>query len=284
MTDNERPQEQPAAPQPPAEPAGVPSAQTPISPAPSGTTPVPPSNTAPASNSVPPSNTVPERTPQPIRRPRRNPFPPVTSALIALCILVALVQYVRPHTVVDLFFYPPVAYLQPWRFITSAFLHSGIMHILFNLYALILLGLQLEPYLGKARFLTLYLASAVAGNLAVIGYGALVDDLNVGVVGASGAIFGLFGAMLVVSRAHGINTSGLSVVLLINFALVFVMPNISWQSHLGGFVIGALIMFVWDKLRLSGRRFAKARTTTVRDAVLVAIFVLVLVALGALVV
>ena len=216
------------------------------------------------------------------RRPRRNPLPPVTTALVALCIFLAVASYIRPSTVVDLFFYPPVAYIEPWRFITSAFLHSGVMHIFFNLYALLLLGMQLEPYLGKARFLTLYLASAIGGNLAVLGYGALVGNINVGVVGASGAIFGLFGAMLVVSRAHGLNTSGLAFVLLINFAMVFVVPNISWQSHVGGFLMGALVMYVWHKLRLSGRRLARPSTTTIRDVVLAVAVVLASGALGAL--
>jgi membrane associated rhomboid family serine protease len=135
-----------------------------------------------------------------------------------------------------------------WRLVTSGFLHSGLLHIGFNMYILYWLGTMLEPSLGHARFVALYLTSLLAGS-----FGALVLSPNAVTVGASGAVFGLMGAAFVMQRARGIDPmqSGIGPVILLNLAISFIIPNISIGGHIGGLVGGALAAFVMD--RLAGR-------------------------------
>ncbi|WP_375164381.1 rhomboid family intramembrane serine protease [Arthrobacter sp.] len=125
---------------------------------------------------------------------------------------------------------------EPWRMVTAAFLHSTgfLLHIGFNMYALWIMGQALEPLLGRARFLALYLIAAFGGSVAVL---LLTNPLQ-GVVGASGAVFGLFGAMLIVQRRRGGDVRQLVVLIAINTVLGFVVPGISWQAHLGGLLAG----------------------------------------------
>src|SRR5215208_7287521 len=135
-----------------------------------------------------------------------------------------------------------------WRLVTAGFLHSGLLHIGFNMYILYWLGTMLEPSLGHARFLALYLASLLAGS-----FGALLVSPNAVTVGASGAVFGLMGAAFVMQRARGMDPmqSGIGPVILFNLALSFVIPNISIVGHIGGLVGGAIAAFAMD--RLAGR-------------------------------
>jgi membrane associated rhomboid family serine protease len=135
-----------------------------------------------------------------------------------------------------------------WRLITGGFLHSGILHIGFNMYILYWLGTMLEPSLGHARFLALYFASLLAGS-----FGALLLDPNAVTVGASGAVFGLMGAAFVLQRARGIDPmqSGIGPIILINLVLGFVIPNVSIGGHLGGLAGGILCAFAME--RVSGR-------------------------------
>ena len=127
--------------------------------------------------------------------------------------------------------------------LTSAFLHSQgfLLHIVLNMYTLWIFGQILEPLLGHVRFLAIYLLSAVGGS---VGFLLLtpVYPVNgpVGLVGASGAIFGLFGALLVVQRQRGGEVRQLLVLIAINGVIGFMVPQIAWQAHLGGLVTGAL--------------------------------------------
>ncbi|WHU60495.1 rhomboid family intramembrane serine protease [Trueperella pyogenes] len=176
------------------------------------------------------------------RRTTRNP---VTIGLIVICGLAAIVGRVQPQVAAELSFYPPLASAQPYRFITSAFLHGGFWHLVLNMYALWLLGRSLEPVLGRWRFLVLYVVSAVAGNTAVFFLAALTGGWNIGAVGASGAIFGLFGALIVLSRRVRANMTGILVLLGLNLIFGFVMPGISWESHVGGLLAGAVLTWAW---------------------------------------
>jgi membrane associated rhomboid family serine protease len=135
-----------------------------------------------------------------------------------------------------------------WRLVSAGFLHSGLLHIGFNMYILYWLGTMLEPSLGHGRFLALYLTSLLAGS-----FGALLFSPNAVTVGASGAVFGLMGAAFVLQRARGIDPmqSGIGPVILFNLALSFIIPNISIGGHLGGLVGGAVAAFAMD--RLAGR-------------------------------
>ncbi|WP_253945694.1 rhomboid family intramembrane serine protease [Nocardioides sp. zg-DK7169] len=132
---------------------------------------------------------------------------------------------------------PGVASGAVWQVLTSAFTHVEIFHIGFNMLALYVLGPQLETLLGRARFVALYLLSALGGSAAVMWLGAEYG----GVLGASGAIYGLMGALLIVIRKVGGDLSQLMLWIGINVAITFIAPNISWQGHLGGFAVGAVV-------------------------------------------
>jgi membrane associated rhomboid family serine protease len=128
-----------------------------------------------------------------------------------------------------------------WRLITAAFLHGGLLHILFNMYALYLLGPAIERVLGSARFLVLYLVAALGGSAASFAFGSPASIS----VGASGAIFGLMGALLIVGQRFRRDVTEVLVLLGVNFAIGFVVPSIDWRAHLGGAVAGALAAAVF---------------------------------------
>ncbi len=132
-----------------------------------------------------------------------------------------------------------------WRLLTGGFLHAGLLHLGFNMYVLYWLGTMLEPGLGHARFLALYLASLLAGS-----YGALLLSPQSFTVGASGAVFGLMGAAFILERARGMDPmqSGLGFVILLNLGLTFVIGNISIGGHIGGLLGGALAAVVITRL------------------------------------
>jgi membrane associated rhomboid family serine protease len=125
-----------------------------------------------------------------------------------------------------------------YRLLTGGFLHAGLFHLGFNMFALFILGRLLEPAIGTPRFVALYFASLFAGSLGAL---ALSDSVAV-TVGASGAIFGLFGAAFVIARGRGLDTvaSELGFLLLINLALTFGISGISIGGHLGGLAGGLL--------------------------------------------
>lgn len=190
-----------------------------------------------------------DRTPDPDRRPRRRrPLPVVTIALIAIC--VALYGAGRLWSEIDsaLIFAPWLGEVEPYRFIGSAFIHADFWHLIFNMYALWLVGQAIEPVLGRWRFIGLYALSAIAGNVAVL---ALADPTGISyytfVVGASGAVFGLFGALFVIARGLSRDTTPLLILLAINLVFGFIVEGISWQSHIGGLLIGMLLAYIYTK-------------------------------------
>ena len=124
-----------------------------------------------------------------------------------------------------------------WRVLTAGFLHSGPIHLLFNMYILYILGGMLEPAVGRLRFGIIYFVSLLAGS-----FGALLLEPTAATVGASGAVFGLMGAAVVVMRNRGINPmeSGLGLLIGLNLLLTFAIPGISIGGHIGGLVGGAV--------------------------------------------
>jgi membrane associated rhomboid family serine protease len=134
-------------------------------------------------------------------------------------------------------FVPGVADGAWWQLLTSAFTHVDLMHIGFNMLALWFLGPQLERVIGRTRFLALYLLSALAGSAAVLWLSA---DYSL-TFGASGAVFGLMGALLVLALKVRGNVQGVLIWLGLNVAYTFLGTGISWQGHLGGLVGGAVI-------------------------------------------
>jgi membrane associated rhomboid family serine protease len=123
-----------------------------------------------------------------------------------------------------------------YRLLTSAFLHANLLHLAMNMFALVTIGPPLERELGTGRFVALYVLSALGGSTLSF----LVSEPTQLGVGASGAIFGLFGAFYVVSRRLGRETGQIVVLLVVNLVITFSVPVIDWRAHLGGLATGAL--------------------------------------------
>jgi membrane associated rhomboid family serine protease len=184
-------------------------------------------------------------------RPARTAV--VTWTLIAVNVLLFLIELARPSIATDweLLGYARfgpggplqgIASGQWYRLITSAFLPPvgglGFFDILFNMWALFAVGPALEQLLGRGRFITVYLLSALGG--AVLFF--LIAPNTEPALGASGAIYGLFGAWFVVSRRLQIDTRGILVLIGINLAFSFSFRGaIAWQDHVGGLIVGVLV-------------------------------------------
>lgn len=121
-----------------------------------------------------------------------------------------------------------------WQLLSSTFLHFDLIHIAFNLYGLWLFGSFLESQLGRWRYLSLYLLAGFAGSVCVY----WLSDLGSFSLGASGSIFGLFGASLFVLLKQRRDVSQLLLLLGLNLGITFLVPNISWQAHIGGLAAG----------------------------------------------
>jgi len=134
-------------------------------------------------------------------------------------------------------FGPSVAEGEWYRLVTSGFLHVTVLHIGFNMFLLLVLGRLLEPALGTPRFLALYFAALLAGS-----FGALIVDPNIFSLGASGAVFGLAGAVFIIARGRGMDALAGEVGFLIVFNLVysFIVPRISVGAHIGGLIGGVV--------------------------------------------
>lgn len=170
--------------------------------------------------------------------------PRLTFGIIGVTVAFFVLQMVVGSEVpYRLGFTPVIADLEPWRFFTAALVHSSnFMHIGFNMYALYILGQFLEPALGRARFAALYLLGALGGSVMILLLAAPDGrSWNTLTVGASGAVFALFGTLVVLQRKLGRSNSGLYILLAINAAIPFLFPGISWQGHLGGFVTGLAV-------------------------------------------
>lgn len=136
-----------------------------------------------------------------------------------------------------------------WRVLSAMFLHGGIMHLLFNMWALWLFGPTLERRFGSTPFAAMYVAAGIGG-------GALyhIGGRTAFAVGASGAIFGLFGALIAATYRQRHTVMGRAVfsqlvlLLAINLVIPFVVPNVAWEAHLGGLAAGLVIAEAWDRL------------------------------------
>lgn len=233
---------------------------------------------------APPSGSYQQAAPQPVARAkRRNDVPIVTWILIGICFLVWVGEWLSFPVREAVVLIPRLGFTEPWRFVTSMFGHAlSIFHIGFNMYALWALGRSLEPFLGRARFLAAYFVSGLGGGVLFClmasphSDGTFLPDMYNGVVGASGAIFGLFGVLLIVQRRLGASTRDLWIVLAINAALLFFISGIAWQAHLGGFIVGLAcgVIFFDDPKRV---RAGKSSRTWPRMALLVLAMVVALI-------
>ncbi len=184
--------------------------------------------------------------------------PVVTYTLIALNVLMFVGQIASPRLEAALTMWSPaVADGQLYRLITSAFLHTGITHILFNMFALFVVGPPLEIWLGRLRFVALYLLSALGGSVLVY----LFSPLNVPTVGASGAVFGLFAATFVVGKKVNVDIRWVVIMIVINLVITFTVPSISWQGHLGGLVTGGVVALAYAYAPRENRNLVQAGAT-----------------------
>ncbi len=164
-----------------------------------------------------------------------------------------------------------VAFGQPYRLVTAAFLHAGLIHLAFNMFALYILGTLLEPAIGTARFVGIYAVSVLSGSFLV-----MVMDPNQLTVGASGGVFGLMAAAFLIARDRGLDqlASQIGFFVIINLVLTFSVNNISIGGHIGGLVGGAVAALIVNQLER--RRVANAKT--IEYAVLIGLCVVTFVA------
>lgn len=180
-------------------------------------------------------------------RPGQRPV--VTFTVIGLCIAVYALQMFSDAVTASLWYAPlqtSAWAFEPWRMLTSALVHSpsNAMHLLFNMFAIWFVGRALEPALGRARYGALLLLSALGGSVAVL----FLTPAMTPTLGASGAVFGLFGALFILMRATGSQTGGILTLIAINVVISFVIPGISWQGHFGGLVTGAICALLLSKV------------------------------------
>ena len=213
----------------------------------------------------------------------------VTWALVAINVVLFLVELAKPALANDwgLIGYAlfstngklqGIAAGQWYRLITSAFLPPatglgglGFMDILFNMWALIAVGPSLEQLLGRIRFLAVYLLSAIGGGVAFF----LIGPSNVLALGASGAIFGLFGAWFVVARKLRLDVRGIVTIIAINlvFSLLY-RSTIAWQDHVGGLIVGALTTAAFAYAPRRNRTVVQVAAAIAVLAILVVIVIL----------
>jgi membrane associated rhomboid family serine protease len=196
--------------------------------------------------------------PRPVRRASgvalASGSAPVTRALIAINVAVYLITasqgggFNAPGGSLFnkwILYGPLVAHGDWWRLVTAMFLHASVIHIGFNMFALYFIGTPVEQYLGKARYLGLYLVSGLAGSA-----GGLLQSPHTPILGASGAIFGILGALLILEwQVTGRLAGNAMTWIVINLAISFAIPNISWGGHVGGLIGGILITLAYAEWR-----------------------------------
>lgn len=194
----------------------------------------------------------------PVAAVRVGGRPLVTYGLIAINVAVFLLQMVQPELRDQFALWPPaVAHGEYYRLVTSAFMHYGLMHLGFNMWALYVLGPPLEEHLGRARYAALYGLSALGGSVMVY----LFSDLHAATAGASGAIYGLFGATFVAAKRLHLDVKWLVTLIAINLAMTFTIPGISWQGHVGGLITGAAVAAAYVFAPRANRTLVQAGAT-----------------------
>ncbi|MFH1104242.1 MAG: rhomboid family intramembrane serine protease [Actinomycetota bacterium] len=190
---------------------------------------------------------------------------PVTYVLIAVNLAVFVIGQANGNLGDRMFvdgaqYRPLIQAGEWWRLFTAMFLHANIAHIGFNMWALFLFGPALERRFGSVSFTALYLASGLGGGAMYHLVGRMEPA-----IGASGAIFGLFGALIAATYRQRHTPAGRAVfsqlvmLLALNLAIPLIVPNVAWEAHLGGLVAGVAIAAAWDRLPIEGRGAVRRR-------------------------
>ncbi len=226
-----------------------------------------------------------EWTPQvPAARPRPQ-LAVVTWSIIAVCLAVWLAEISIPGFFELVALSPAVGLLEPWRLMTSAFAHAiSPMHVAMNMFALWQVGRPLELALGRARYAALYLLSALGGSVGFIVLAMPPSDAHpygvnwfTAVVGASGAVFGLFGALLLLMKRMGGDIRQMAALVAVNAALPLFIPGIAWQAHAGGFLTGVAVGWVLSR---GAERIRKGLPDRMTGGLAIIAAVLVLLVIG----
>jgi membrane associated rhomboid family serine protease len=188
-----------------------------------------------------------QQAPRTVSGSRLGQKPLVSIVLIGINLLAFLLTAVQAQSAMDLsdsaayqhgaLLPIEVASGEYWRLLTAGFLHANLIHIATNMISLYILGIPLERILGRGRFLVIYLLSLLGGSISVM----LFSGLFTPTIGASGAIYGLMGALLVTFKRLDYELRPLLIVLALNVYVTFQFAGISWQGHLGGLVVGAIV-------------------------------------------
>jgi membrane associated rhomboid family serine protease len=174
----------------------------------------------------------------------RRRLTPVVATLVAINVMAFVLTSLHPLWKFDYAQFPGlVAHGQSYRLLTAMFVHENLTHIVFNMAALLIVGPPVEAALGRNRFLALYLLSGLGGSVLSFLFGSV----HVFGLGASGAIFGLFGAWFSLARAQRADTGVIVLLIAINLAYSFYDPNIDWRAHVGGLAVGLALgaFFAW---------------------------------------
>lgn len=165
---------------------------------------------------------------------------PVTLLLIAVNVVVFLISHGGSSRFVAKWGETPARvqlYHDTYELFTSPWVHLSVAHLALNMFSLYIVGRQVEYAIGSVRYLVLYLAAAMGGSVAYF----LIAPATTTGAGASGAIFGVFGALFLVARQRGLQTGGIVGLLVVNLVYGFVVPGVGWQAHVGGLVVGAAV-------------------------------------------
>ena len=161
----------------------------------------------------------------------------VTLSLITIICAAYLADQLYPQLYEYTALYGPyVKSGEIWRLFSVALVHGGLTHLFFNMFSLLVLGNPVEAALGKARFLVIFLVSLLTGSLASIYLNSAAQVS----VGASGAVFGLFGAFIAMRKMISEGVRDIYVIIGLNFVFGFILGGVDWRAHLGGLVGGYL--------------------------------------------
>lgn len=193
----------------------------------------------PASPPVPTAGVSPARPRRPLGAGQlgRTPLPPTVTVIAAVNVAVYVLTRANPSRVDARFaMIPELVHQGQWyRLVTAAFLHVSVEHLVFNMLTLLIIGAPVEVLLGRARLCLVYLVAGLGGS--VCSY--LLSKPDIEGIGASGAIFGLFGAYAVLARRHRFDLRPVVVLIVLELALSFAEPGIDWRAHVGGLLVGA---------------------------------------------
>jgi len=166
----------------------------------------------------------------------------VTRFLASSLISIYVIQLVFGDILIQNFslFAPAVSGGQWWRLLTAGFLHGSILHLFMNVYILWVIGNQIEKIIGSVKFSVIYFLSLIGGSLASFWFSPFGSYS----IGASGAIFGLMGAMLIIGRKMRLDISQVAFLVGINVVLGFVLSGIDWRAHLGGLFVGVISAYL----------------------------------------